>query len=84
MKRLSGTQVLLIEDEAIIASMVEDMLVELGATVVGPTSSINKGLVPCALDTCLSCSLRATEHPPSVRAGNFLPVIAQKTTSPAE
>jgi len=45
MKRLSGTRVLLIEDEAIIASMVEDMLVELGATVVGPASSITKGLV---------------------------------------
>lgn len=45
MKPLTGKRVLVVEDEAIIAAMVEDMLTELGATVVGPASSIKKALV---------------------------------------
>ena len=50
MKPLDGKQVLIVEDEAIIAAMVEDMLTELGATVVGPASSIRKALVLAASD----------------------------------
>ena len=45
MKPLAGKRILVIEDEAIIAAMVEDMLTELGATVIGPASSIKTGLL---------------------------------------
>ena len=41
---LSGKRVLVVEDEALIAAMVEDMLVELGAVVVGPAATIERGL----------------------------------------
>jgi DNA-binding NtrC family response regulator len=41
---ISGKRVLLVEDEAIIARMVEDMLSELGAFVVGPVSTVAKAL----------------------------------------
>jgi len=44
MTALAGKRVLVIEDEAIIAAMVEDMLTELGATVVGPAATIAHGL----------------------------------------
>jgi CheY-like chemotaxis protein len=37
---LGGKRVLVVEDEAIIAMMLEEMLVELGASVVGPAASI--------------------------------------------
>jgi two-component SAPR family response regulator len=45
MSPLDGKRVLVVEDEALIAAMVEDMLVELGATVVGPASSIDQARV---------------------------------------
>ena len=45
MKPLNGKRVLVVEDEAIIAAMVEDMLMELGATVVGPASTIKNALL---------------------------------------
>jgi CheY-like chemotaxis protein len=41
---ISGKRVLLVEDEAIVARMVEDMLTELGASVVGPVSTVAKAL----------------------------------------
>jgi CheY-like chemotaxis protein len=41
---LAGKRILVVEDEAMVAAMVEDMLVELGATVVGPAGSVAKGL----------------------------------------
>jgi len=44
MTALAGKRVLVIEDEAIIAAMVEDMLTELGAIVVGPAGTIAHGL----------------------------------------
>jgi two-component SAPR family response regulator len=56
MKPLAGRRILVIEDEAIIAMMVEDMLTELGATVVGPASSIKRGLLladSCILDAAV-------------------------------
>jgi two-component SAPR family response regulator len=40
MSGLRGKRVLIVEDEAIIAMMLEEMLVELGASVVGPAPSI--------------------------------------------
>lgn len=36
MNELAGARVLIVEDEAIVAFMLEDMLVELGCVVIGP------------------------------------------------
>ena len=40
MTALAGKRILLVEDEFIIAAMAEDMLTDLGATVIGPASTI--------------------------------------------
>ena len=42
MRPLQGKRVLLAEDEAILAMSVEDMLVQLGCTVVGPALSASE------------------------------------------
>ena len=42
---LLGKRVLVLEDEALIAAMVEDMLTELGVVVVGPAATIERGLL---------------------------------------
>jgi DNA-binding response OmpR family regulator len=44
MSQFLGKRVLVIEDEAIIAAMVEDMLLEMGATVLGPAVTMEHGL----------------------------------------
>ncbi len=44
MSALAGKRVLVIEDEAIIAGMIEDMLTDLGAIVVGPAGTLAKAL----------------------------------------
>ena len=44
MKPLADKRILLVEDEVLIAEMVVDMLVGLGATVVGPATTLEKGL----------------------------------------
>ena len=44
MTALTGKRILVVEDEPIIAAFVEDMLLELGATVVGPAYSVAQGL----------------------------------------
>ena len=41
---LTGKRILLVEDEFIVAAMAEDMLAELGATVVGPANTIAAAL----------------------------------------
>lgn len=41
---LSGKRILVVEDEVLIAVMVTDMLAGLGATVVGPATTIEAGL----------------------------------------
>ncbi len=41
---LSGKRILVVEDEALVAAMIEDILVRLGATIVGPASSIETAL----------------------------------------
>jgi CheY-like chemotaxis protein len=41
---LERKRILLVEDEAIIAAMVEDMLTDLGATVVGPALNVRAAL----------------------------------------
>lgn len=45
MSDLSKTRVLIVEDEALVAAMLEDMLNELGATVVGPAATVSAGLI---------------------------------------
>jgi CheY-like chemotaxis protein len=42
---LVGKRILVVEDEAMVAVMVEDRLNDLGAIVVGPAGSISAGLV---------------------------------------
>jgi CheY-like chemotaxis protein len=41
---LGGRKVLVVEDEPLVAMMVEDMLMELGCTVVGPAMQLAEGL----------------------------------------
>lgn len=41
---LKGKRILVVEDEALIAVMVEDMLAELGSIVVGPAATIESAL----------------------------------------
>ena len=45
MSGLSGKRILVVEDEPLVAAMIEDMLIELGATVVGPAFSIAQALL---------------------------------------
>jgi CheY-like chemotaxis protein len=40
LKELTGKRILVVEDEAIIAEMVADMLLDLGACVIGPAFSL--------------------------------------------
>lgn len=42
--RTSGLRVLLVEDENLIALLLEDMLADLGHTVIGPIGRLNKAL----------------------------------------
>ena len=44
MKPLADKRILLVEDEVLIAEMVVDMLTGLGATVIGPATSLEAGL----------------------------------------
>lgn len=44
MSKLSGKRVLVVEDEALIAAMVEDMLASLGAVTVGPAGTLEKAI----------------------------------------
>jgi two-component SAPR family response regulator len=41
---LKGKRILVVEDEALIAVMVEDMLIEMGGEVVGPAATIDEAL----------------------------------------
>jgi CheY-like chemotaxis protein len=45
---LAGKRILVVEDEAIIAAFVEDLLVELGASVIGPAYTVPQGLALAA------------------------------------
>lgn len=45
---LAGKRVLLLEDEVIVALAAEDMLLELGAEVVGPATTLAEGLALAA------------------------------------
>ena len=41
---LKGKRILVVEDEALIAVMVEDMLMEMGSEIVGPAATIEEAL----------------------------------------
>ncbi len=44
----TGLRVLVVEDEALVAMLVEDMLTDLGCTVVGPVSDLDEALAAVA------------------------------------
>ena len=44
MNSLSALKVLVVEDEALVSMLVEDMLTDLGCTVVGPAAEIEEAL----------------------------------------
>jgi CheY-like chemotaxis protein len=44
LSELAGKRILVVEDEAIIAEMVSDMLLDLGACVIGPAFSMRKAV----------------------------------------
>jgi CheY-like chemotaxis protein len=48
MTTLSGRRVLIVEDEALVAMLAEDFLIELGAVVVGPATSIDDAMAMIA------------------------------------
>jgi CheY-like chemotaxis protein len=47
---LSGRRVLLVEDEMIVAWLLEDMLTDLGCAVVGPAASVDQALAMMAAE----------------------------------
>lgn len=44
---LTGKRILLVEDEALVAMLLEDMVLDLGATVIGPESQLDLAIL-CA------------------------------------
>jgi CheY-like chemotaxis protein len=44
MSALAGKRILVVEDEALVAMMLEDMLADLGCEVVGPAMRLDEGL----------------------------------------
>jgi len=48
MTTLSGRRVLIVEDEALVAMLAEDFLIEIGASVVGPAASIDDAMAMIA------------------------------------
>lgn len=66
---LKGKKILVVEDEALIAVMVEDMLMEMGSAVVGPAATIES-----ALDLARNESLDAAVLDVNVRGERIDPV----------
>ncbi len=44
MSRFAGRRILIVEDEVIIGMMAQDMLEDLGATVLGPAMNVDQGV----------------------------------------
>ncbi len=44
LRTLQGRRILVVEDDAMIAMMVEDMLMDLGCTVIGPAASLEAAI----------------------------------------
>src|SRR3954465_926104 len=53
---LTGLRVLVVEDEMMVSMLIEDMLLDLGCTVVGPASRLDEALV-LAKDSELDCAV---------------------------
>lgn len=51
MSWLNGKRILVVEDEALIAVMVEDMLTDMGSSVVGPAATIEAALKLAGAET---------------------------------
>ena len=51
MTRLNGRRVLVVEDEALVAMLVEDALLEAGATVLGPSATVAEALALLQTET---------------------------------
>ena len=54
---LQGRRVLVVEDEMMIAMLVEDMLADLGCTVIGPAHGLEAALRLAATETGLDAAL---------------------------
>lgn len=52
---LAGLRILVVEDEPLVAMLIEDLLIELGCAVIGPASTTKRGLALAAtgLDAAL-------------------------------
>ena len=50
MTRLTGRRILVVEDEALVAMLVEDALLDAGATVMGPVATVAEALALLAKD----------------------------------
>ena len=71
MSALHGKCILVVEDEALIAMLVEDILSDLGANVVGPAGSIDQALAIAA-----SCQIDAAVLDVNIRGRTIDPVAA--------
>jgi CheY-like chemotaxis protein len=81
MQMLSGKRILVLEDEAMIAAMVEEMLTDLGAIVVGPAATIESGLSLASAEqldaALLDVNIRSTRVDPvaAVLVSRGVPVV---------
>lgn len=51
MSRLTGRRILVVEDEALVAMLVEDALLDAGALVIGPAATVAEALALLDLET---------------------------------
>ena len=56
MTALAGRKVLIVEDESLVAMLLETMLEDLGCTAVGPASNVDDGLA-LAREAAVDCAL---------------------------
>ena len=57
MSELLGKRIMLLEDEAIIAFAVEDMLIELGCTIVGPALNLDDAMALATTDLNIDAAI---------------------------
>jgi CheY-like chemotaxis protein len=55
-EKLDGLRVLVVEDEMMVSMLIEDMLTDLGCTIVGPASRLDEALL-LAGDAELDCAV---------------------------
>lgn len=51
LEMLTGKRILLVEDEALVAMLLEDMVLDLGATVIGPESQLDLAIACAETET---------------------------------